>query len=1021
MAISYGTITITDKTDLGQLSVFLTGSTVNQQTCDINADPNDVYYPDWSTTALVITPHAYYNNTLLNSSDFTVAWTKQENGGNEISVPKTIPDTTDPETYALDGKSLVRQKNLALNSTGVIYKATFSYKPIPNDNNTVITAVATISFSIASYGANGQAGNPAKSLQLIGNGTSFTYTWDDNLYGNSTIGLQVQKEEIDYICWECDGQTIYSGTHPSTTGSNKYNGTSLILGGDSTTTEGPTIARIANLSTNWSTNGYAQFQIFEADSSGNKINNGFIDYFTIYKYKEAAPGDSLYTSYLDNNEETIVTYQGVADLSGATTRLYINEGGSSDIVNWNISVSDNIADVTKFNYVVWNSLDYPNGIFRGNSTTQITNNGTQNPTINGVVVQTSSLATNSLVSYNSNNNSNVFMWNGSKWILTSNNLTKYGPDCVAVILFDINTAKINFTAQRGTYNNNNFTPDTDIAALHNSFSVNKSASVIGHSLRLSAVNSNKASDSNTYEPPTIEVAAIERSNSGVHSYTQSSSLAVIIHPKTGNAITRTGLTPPYTITLANEGDISYIETFLGDGSTSGDGIEDKQTITISNNGTDGTSPWLFTIDNPYDSITTDYSYKVTTSETYSIGLDAVQGSVSKTLYHKTSNITYPNVTASCDVAAINNLLTYKYNGQSMTTSGNDAYKVDEIAFNVTGDSTVIGSEGTITITFYSDASTSVERKYTYKAVPAALNPITAQVYAVPSNVFTNQTGESVAIPEILNGTNPIVGTAAIQKYTWYAYIVGSGWKQLTNDSNNTDSSKVYINGVNVGNGDIGSWNNYANATVNSQRIKVSGSAVQGYLGFKLVADIYVGGASTTTPYTIPINFTDINDPLQVSLHSTLGEQLVNGQGIGVIYARVTMGNTTIDELPPDDKIGIGETAPSNADNTGSFEGKLGYCVPITNNLIDYYQRNSTSANWTKRESTQASYQWYFRDNNNESIEYVSNPDANTPLNLNALSQNNGQGERQITGQQFVFLDRSVVDKKLIADVKVTKN
>ena len=46
MAISYGTITITDKTDLGQLSVFLTGSTVNQQVCNINTEP-DTYYPDW--------------------------------------------------------------------------------------------------------------------------------------------------------------------------------------------------------------------------------------------------------------------------------------------------------------------------------------------------------------------------------------------------------------------------------------------------------------------------------------------------------------------------------------------------------------------------------------------------------------------------------------------------------------------------------------------------------------------------------------------------------------------------------------------------------------------------------------------------------------------------------------------------------------------------------------------------------------------------------------------------------------
>ena len=1023
MAISYGTITITDKTDLGQLSVFLTGSTVNQQTCNINPDP-DVYYPNWNTqsggTALVVTPHAYYNDSevLLSDTKLSVSWSKIENG---ISYADPINDPTQPEAATGTGnKSLQRNTNLALNSSGVVYTATFNYRPIANDNNTVITAVATIPFSITSYGQDGAAGDPGKSLQLIGSGTYFTYTWDETLYGNPTIELSVQKKEIDYVCWECDGQTIYSGTHPSTTGSTKYTSTSLTLGGDSTTTEGATAARISNLSTNWANDGYAQFQVFEADASGNKVTNGFTDYFTIYKYLEAAPGDSLYTSYLDNNEETIVTYQGVMDLSGATTRLYINEGGSSDITNWHIIISDTIGNANQFNYVVWNSLDYPSGIFRGHSTTQITNNGTQNPTINGTVVQTSSLATNSLVSYYSNSQYNVFCWDGAKWVLTNGNLTKYGPDCAAVITFEVNTAKINFTSQRGSYDNNTFTPDTSIAALHNSFSINKSASVIGHSLRLSAVNAKKASDSNTYEPATIEVAAIQRSNSGVEAYTQTGCLAVIIHPKVGNAVTRTSLTPPYTITLANEGNISYIETFLGDGSTSGSGIEDKQTITITSDGTDGTSPWLFTIGNQYDSISTDYTYKVSATETYSIPLNAAQGATPKTLYHMTSGtISYPNVVATCDNANVSSLLTYKYNGAAMATTGTDAYKVDEITFTVTGNATTIGSEGTITVTFYSDASNSVDRLYTYKAIPEALQPITAQIYAEPSSVFTNQTGESVAIPDIVSGTTQLVGTSAINSYTWYAYIVGTGWKKLTNNSGSVLSDEVYISGVAVGNGSVDSWTNYANGSADSQRIKVSGEAVPGYLGFKLIANITKGG--TTGDYTILVNFTDVNDPLQVTLHSTVGEQLVNGQGIGVIYARVLMGNTIIDEIPPDDKLGVGNTAPENADNTGDFAGKLGYCVPVTNNLIDYYQRNSTSANWTKRTTTSASYEWYFRDSDNESIEYVSNPGQDVPLNLNVLSENNVSGGRMVTDQQFVYLSREVVDKKLTADVKVTKN
>ena len=454
---------------------------------------------------------------------------------------------------------------------------------------------------------------------------------------------------------------------------------------------------------------------------------------------------------------------------------------------------------------------------------------------------------------------------------------------------------------------------------------------------------------------------------------------------------------------------------MGNGSTSGSGIEDKQTITISSDGSNGTSPWLFTIDNPYDSISTDYGYKVTADGTYSIKLHATQGDTARTLYHMTGGtISYPNVIATCDNTTINGLLTYKYNGSAMATSGTNAYKVDEICFSVVHDSTVIGSGGTITITFYSSSTNTVTRSYSYKAMPVALKPIITQIFVEPSAVFTNQTGTSIAIPEVTSGTDSLVGTAAINSYTWYVYVVGEGWKQVTNNTT-PGTGEAYISGVAVGNGTTSSWQNYPNGSANSQRLKVTGSAVPGYLGFKLVVNVTTGGS--TANYSIPVNFTDIDDPLQVTLHSTIGEQLVNGQGVGVIYARVFMGDVAIDEIPPDDKLGVGTTAPSNTINTGDFEGKLGYCVPVTSDLIDYYSRTSTSGTWTKRTTTTARYSWYFRDSDNEPIEYVSNPGTSVPVNLNVLSQDNAQG-RVVTNQQFVYLTRDVVDKKLTADVKV---
>ena len=62
MAISYGTITIVDNTDLGQLSAYLTTDKYKQQVLDENTSPA-TYYPDWIENDgwLTITPHVYHN------------------------------------------------------------------------------------------------------------------------------------------------------------------------------------------------------------------------------------------------------------------------------------------------------------------------------------------------------------------------------------------------------------------------------------------------------------------------------------------------------------------------------------------------------------------------------------------------------------------------------------------------------------------------------------------------------------------------------------------------------------------------------------------------------------------------------------------------------------------------------------------------------------------------------------------------------------------------------------------------
>ena len=75
--LSYGSITITDLTDIGQLSVYPTSNMPN--TVIYNEDQN-TYTPNWggSNSHLVLTPVIYYAGSSLaaNASGVSVVWSK---------------------------------------------------------------------------------------------------------------------------------------------------------------------------------------------------------------------------------------------------------------------------------------------------------------------------------------------------------------------------------------------------------------------------------------------------------------------------------------------------------------------------------------------------------------------------------------------------------------------------------------------------------------------------------------------------------------------------------------------------------------------------------------------------------------------------------------------------------------------------------------------------------------------------------------------------------------------------------
>lgn len=919
MSISYGTITITDTTDLGQLSVYLTANTVRQQVYDDNGS-STVYFPNWDInnggTALVITPHVYFNgkSESLSSNKIAVAWSKTEGGvtypygtGQYKQFPCSSADAACPESVAgTSSKELQRPTNLAKNGTGATYTATITYYPVDGDLTVNVVAVATLDLTISSNGLDGSEGTPAKSLQLIGTGSHFSYTWDGTPIAPTTIDLIVEKQNISGVHWYCDDVRI-------------SNLTSLNL---SVTTN-----NITNYSPSFHSTKSAKFKVVETDSSGNEVTQGFVDYYTIYKLEEAQPGDSVYAAYLDNDEETVSEYNNVLDLDNAETTFFLTKNGVNELTQnsgWTLTITDSNAA---------GASDSEKDIL-----------------------------------YTKTNVGDAY----SAYL-----------NHIKVTALRSNTAWIEFTASK-----------TGVTSLKKRFTITKNPQLISHALRLDSVSATR-STTGTYTPSTIIVDAIERTGGGTNSYRTGGVLHYKIYYKTGDPSSVISNTDGnyLSISLAdgsNNRPISYIETYLGGTAAENYGdAEDKQKITINsdgNNGRDGDSPWNFLIGNQYDGISTDFNNVTSRAFSIKIPVKAAEGTTLKDIHH--SGSTYPLIESSI-ILNKSSIGPKYYSGDTDVTNTTGAI-VDNVRYNIPI-STNIGATGSITLTLTYASGKTLTQVYSYAAQPEALKPIRLLLNATPSNTFENQEGQITIAPVVLSGTSEV--TTGLSNPKWDVYIENSSthtltWTQVT--SIDTDDN-IYLSG---------------------NSLVVKGEAVQGYLATRFSITVNRGG--NTENYVEYANLEDIDDPLQVTLHSTVGEQLVNGQGQGVLYARVIRrgDNEDYDMIVPDNMLAVGTTAPVPATasgKTGYFhivtETKSGVTTPT--GQIDYYTRatGAASESWTKRTTQKYQYTWNFRDSSNNS--YTDTNDTPTPIRY-AMTHDT----------QFVYISSDTVNNKITAVVKV---
>lgn len=398
---------------------------------------------------------------------------------------------------------------------------------------------------------------------------------------------------------------------------------------------------------------------------------------------------------------------------------------------------------------------------------------------------------------------------------------------------------------------------------------------------------------------------------------------------------------------------SYLTFELYSGSGSGDKLLDTQNVIVTSDGLKGgqgdageagASAINLVLGNYSDTIPVTTAYKPTSALTLTIPFAVYEGTtmIPATISQNDAKITFNSTaitpTVSASTASAYGTLTYSLTTSNVIGASGVRSGSKSLTFSYT---TASGRTGTVTGT-YSWALTVAPTDGT--------SPVFLQVFTPKGYVFTNGDGTLDITAQLLNGS-------AVQ------------------------SSGVTYQWAKYGNGN---YSNISGAT--SSTLSVSGTTVDGYASYRCTATYssktYVGYASLI----------DKTDPVQVSILSTVGTQIVNGQGVGAVYAVVTRNGQVVDDLKSTSFV----TAKPSTMTTNN----LYYFMDASTKSVKLMKATSTTA-WSDVTSNTANqytgtYTWSYRDANNEAIT------TGTPS----------------TSGKVVYIDASLINKKITIDVEV---
>lgn len=306
---TYGSITLVDLTDVGQLSVYPTSN----MPLSIIYDPDqNSYTPNWGTssTNLILTPVIYYNNTALTASTtgVTITWRRREGTGN-ITALKT------GETKQSNGTLKVNANKFTPTSTMISYIVTVEY--VEPETQATLTAEGQITFSLVKLASS------AKTCIISGD-TVFKYNTSGTLISDSIITLTAKTNNTSIQQWQYKD-----------------------INGDWTqiTDSGTGETLVINASDNYLfVNDVATIQVITDD-----IN--VYDIHCITKLRDGAPGDKAVTAVLTNENQMVPCNSAGTPVSGAfngaVSQIIIYNGGTDDTANWTITSAGTGVTFTK--------------------------------------------------------------------------------------------------------------------------------------------------------------------------------------------------------------------------------------------------------------------------------------------------------------------------------------------------------------------------------------------------------------------------------------------------------------------------------------------------------------------------------------------------------------------------------------------------------------------------------------------------------------------------------------------------